>query len=121
MAMGITLTENGDKTENPGLEAETLAVSGDQCLAGKLGCAIKRCLYWKRRIFRGWNHRRFAIHRTGRRKCDALDVIRAHGLQHVISGDGVLIEILARMLRAKTHIGVGGKMENEVGTLHGAS
>src|SRR5262249_32750412 len=39
--------------------------------------------------------------------------------QHIRRGDGVLLQVLARVLGAKTDVGVGGEVEDEVAAHHG--
>ena len=51
----------------------------------------------------------------------SLDAVGAHRLQHVEGGDGVLLEILARMLEAEADVGVGGEMEHDVAAGHRGS
>src|SRR5581483_880349 len=119
MSVSIALAENGDEAKDVALKAEAFAISLDEALAGNFRSAIQRRLNGKRCVFGRRNFDCLAVNRAGGGKGEALDVIGPHRLQDVECGDGVLLEVPSRMLGAKTHIGIGGKMENEVATRHG--
>ena len=46
-------------------------------------------------------------------------MVGPHGLQHIVRGDRVLFQILARVLGAKAYIGVGRQMKHAVRAAHG--
>ena len=45
-------------------------------------------------------------------------VVGAHGFQHVIGCNRILFQILARMLGAEAHIGIGGEVEDKFCVAH---
>ena len=78
------------------------------------GRGVKRSLNGKRRVFWRRNDFRLAINAAGGTEGDALDAVGAHGFEHIESGDGVLLKILARMVEAKANVSVGGQMKNKI-------
>ena len=68
----------------------------------------------ERRRLRRREHVRLAVDRSGRRERDPADAAGAHRLEHVEGGDGVLLEILARMVGAEADVRIGRQMEHEV-------
>src|SRR5258708_4119324 len=114
----VTLPENRNEPEDITLKAESLAVRLDHRFTSDLRCRIKRGLDWKRRILRSWNHRRFAINRTGGRKRDLFNSITPHRFQDVERGYRILLEILPRMFEPEPHIRIGGQVKNHVGAGH---
>ena len=63
---------------------------------------------------------RLAINAAGGAERDAFDAAGAHGFEHVERGGGVLLEILVRMVEAKTDIRIRGQMKNEITPGHRA-
>ena len=49
-----------------------------------------------------------------------LHAVGAHGFEHVERGDGVLLEILVRMIQAEPDVRIGGQMKNEIASRHRA-
>ena len=118
MPVGVAFTKDGDKAENPGLETETFAIRRNQTFTRKLRGSIKGCLNRKWRILRRGDDRRLPVHRSGRGKRQALDVIGPHRLQYVVSGNGILLEVLTRMFRAKTNICIGCQVKDKLTASH---
>ena len=86
--------------------------------AGDFGRGVKRGLDGKRRVFRRGNYFRLAINAAGGTERDAPDAVGAHGFEDVVSGDGVLLKILAGMVEAEADVGIGGEMEHGVTAGH---
>src|SRR5215216_5499121 len=119
MSMGITLSENGNKAKDISLNAIAFTVGLDQSLACQFGSPIKGGLDGKCSVFRSRKDFRLSVDRTGGGKGNVLNVIGSHPLQHMERGKGVLFQIFAWMLSAKSHIRVRGKMKDKFSSLHG--
>ena len=117
----ITLAEDRDESEYPGLQGETLAVGADQPFTRELGGAVQRGLHGKRRIFRCWNNRGCTVYRARGGECDLAYAVGTHRLEHIVRGDRVLLEVSARMLRAMAHVRVRREMEHTDGAPHRSS
>src|SRR5271165_4963438 len=104
MAVRITRTENRNESEYVSFDAKAFGVGFDHSFACQLRGGIQRRLHRKRMIFWRWNLPGFAVNRSGGRKRDPSDIIRAHGLKDVKCRPGVLIEILGRMFKAEAYV-----------------
>src|SRR5579862_5259208 len=120
VAMGVALSQNGNKPEYICLQAEAFAISFNKCLGRNLGGAIEGSLHRDRRSFRGGENLRLSIYGTGGGIGDAADSVVAHGLQYIDGGNGVLFQILAGAVRPETHIGIGREVEDKLATAHSA-
>ena len=120
--MRVALAEDGDEAEEVGLvELAALGVGGDQAFAGGLGGGVERGLdregvgLGRRAVGRD---QRLAVDGAGGREGNPAHTVRAHGLEDVEGRDGVLFEVLPRVVPAVLDVGVGGQVEDEVGALH---
>ena len=118
VAVRVALAENRDEPEDVSLESVALAISVDEPSHASFGRRVKRSLDRERRVLRRGDFFRLAINAAGGAERDALDAVGAHRLQHVESGDGILLKILARMLQAEPHVGVGGEVKNKIAPGH---
>ena len=114
VAVGVALAEDRDEAEDVAGEAEAGGVGLDQALAGQLAGAVEGGLDREGRVLRRGVDVGLAVDAAGRGEGDPLDAGRAHRLQHVVGGDGVLLEVAARVVGAEADVGVGGEVEDEV-------
>src|SRR5262249_28905067 len=119
VAVRIALAQDGHEAENPRLQTESFAIGGDQPLAGELGGSVQGGLHRKRRVFGSWKDGGLTIDRSRGREDDLADAVDSHCLEHVVGGDGVVFEILARLIGTTAHISVGGEMEYVVRAVQG--
>jgi len=84
----------------------------NQSFARQLRRGVKGSLNRERVIFRRGNNLGLAINAARGRERNDLGAIGAHRFEHVERGDGVLIQVLARMLQAEADVGIRGEMKN---------
>src|SRR5262249_38481416 len=119
MAMRVTFAENGDKTKDIRLHAKASTIGRNQTFTRDLGGAIETGLDGKRTGLRRRKDIRLAVHGARRGKRQPPYVIGPHRLEYIEGRHGILFQVFTRMLRAKTHVGIGGQMEDNVSTVHG--
>src|SRR5579885_137974 len=104
--MRVTLAENRDKPEDPGLEAIAQTIRGNHAFGRQFGSAIQSSLHRKWGRLRSRKDLRLSVHRAGGSEDDLLHPGGPHGFENVGSGDRILLEVLAGMLRSAAHVGV---------------
>src|SRR5262249_47289599 len=90
VAVRVPLAEDRHEEEDKRVEAKALAVGLNQSFAGELGCAVEGCLHREWSGLRRWKDRGLAVHRSGRRECDAVNAIRSHGFENVEGRHSIL-------------------------------
>src|SRR5579871_2046002 len=120
MTVRISFAEYGDEAEDVRLHTEPFAIRGDEPFGGEFGCGVERGLDGKRSVFGRGKDLRLAVDGTGGRKSNALYAAFAHGFENIGSGNRVLFEILARVVRAEANVGIGGHVEDEVHAFAGS-
>src|SRR5271170_178073 len=102
----VSLAQNRDEAKNVALHSKTFAVRLNQAFRGQLGSSVKRSLDGERTRLRRGEDIRLSVNRSRRRKYNPFAVSLAHRLEHVPGCDRVLIQILAGMFSAETHVGI---------------
>ena len=118
MAVRISLTKYGYKSEYISLKIISLAIGLDQSLSCDLRGSVKRRLHRKRRVLGCRYDLCLAVYRSCRRKPDTLYIILPHGFKDPCRIYRVLLEILERMLKTSSHISICRKMKDKINTLH---
>src|SRR6185437_8489666 len=114
MAMRIALAEDGNEAEDAGFEAKPRAIGADQTFAGQFAGRIERSLNRKRAILRRRKDAGLAIHRTGGGEGNVLDAGLPHRLEHVMGGNGILLQIARGMIGTEAYVGICCKVKNPV-------
>src|SRR5882724_6592198 len=118
VAVRVAFAEDRDETENIAFKFVAFAIRVDESFGGEFRRGVKRSLYRERTIFRRGDDFRLAINAAGGAESDSPDAADAHGFEDVEAGLRVLLKILARMVEAEAHVGVGGEMKNKIAAGH---
>src|SRR5882724_2829602 len=118
VAVRVAFAEDRDETENIAFKFVAFAIRVDESFGGEFRRGVKRSLYRERTIFRRGDDFRLAINAAGGAERDAPDAAHAHGFEDVEAGLRVLLKILARMVEAEAHVGIGGEVKNKIAAGH---
>jgi hypothetical protein len=115
--MRVALAQDGNEPKDKALHAEALAICFYERFTAKFRRGIERCLNRKRRAFRRRKNFRLSINRPGGGERDTFRSGRPHALEHVDRREGVLMQILGRVVGSETHIRIRGQMKNELAAI----
>src|SRR5579872_4070125 len=118
MTVRVALTEDRHESEDIALEAEPLTVCLDQSFTRELRRTVERRLNRERGGFARGKLRRVPVDRSRRREDDTRHAVLAHRLEHVERGNGVLIEIPARVFGSEPDVGVRRQVEHGLAASH---
>src|SRR5436190_12118894 len=119
MSVRVAFAQDRHKAKNVALEFVAFAVGMDQPLASQLRGGVERRLDRKGMILGRRDEGGLPIDRAGRSEGNGFYSIRAHRLQYVEGGESILLKVLAGMIQAETHIGIGRQVNDGVAAVHG--
>src|SRR5438876_6535722 len=117
MPVRIAWAENRYKSEDQRSKAKPVAIGADETFRRQLGSTIQRGLDRKRTVLGGRKLGWLTIDRASRRKANATDTRLAHRFEHILSHDGVLLEIAARVVESTPHVCIRCQMNHQVVTV----